>query len=216
MMFAVCYESSYHTPALNRRGLDMICTIDGCVGTARGRGYCSPHYTQWRRHGDPLHKERLYHKGMPAEERFKAFVQKGSGPKACWEWIGGKISTGYGMFHPTPKQSILAHRYAYEQQRGPIPTGQFCLHHCDNRSCVNPRHLFCGTQQANVDDMINKGRDHKRGMAGAENHRAKITEAIVREIRTSPTTAKVLAKRHGVSVSQINIIRQRRAWKHIE
>jgi hypothetical protein len=38
----------------------------------------------------------------------------------------------------------------------------------------------------------------------------------VREIRTSPTTAKVLAKRHGVSVSQINIIRQRRAWKHIE
>jgi hypothetical protein len=120
------------------------------------------------------------------------------------------------MFHPLPKQSILAHRYAYEQHRGPIPVGQFVLHHCDNRSCVNPRHLFCGTQQANVDDMINKGRDRKRGMAGDENHRAKITEAIVREIRASPTTAKILAQRYGVSVSQINRVRQRRKWTHIE
>jgi hypothetical protein len=194
----------------------MICVIEGCAGIARGHGYCSPHYTQWRRHGDPLHKERRYHKGMPAEERFQAFIEKGSGPKACWEWTGGKIATGYGMFHPEPKQSILAHRFAYEQHRGPIPAGQFILHHCDNRSCVNPRHLFCGDQQANVDDMINKGRDRKRGAVGTKNRGAKITEAIVREIRASPTTARVLANRYGVSTSLIHCVRQRRTWKHIE
>jgi hypothetical protein len=194
----------------------MICTVEGCDGIARGHGYCSRHYTQWRRHGDPLHMERRYHKGMTAEDRFKAYVQKGSGPKACWEWTGGKINTGYGMFHPASKQSTLAHRYAYEQHRGPIPVAQFVLHHCDNRACVNPRHLFCGSQQANVDDMINKGRDHKRGLAGIENHQAKITEATVRKIRASSMTAKILAKRHGVSVSLIYAVKQRRIWKHIE
>ena len=194
----------------------MICIVEGCDGIARGRGWCQRHYTQWHRYGDPLHRERRYHKGMPAEERFNAYVQKGPGPKACWEWTGGKMTTGYGMFHPMPKQSILAHRYSYEQHRGPIPAGQFVLHHCDNRSCVNPRHLFCGTQQANVDDMINKGRDLKRGMVGAENHRAKITEADVRKIRASPTTAKILAKRYGVSVSLIYAVKQHRLWSHIE
>jgi hypothetical protein len=194
----------------------MICTVEGCDGSARGHGYCTRHYTQWRRYGDPLHRERQYHKGVPPEERFKAYVQKGLGPKACWEWTGGKISTGYGMFHPLPKQSILAHRYAYERHRGPIPAGQFILHHCDNRSCVNPRHLFCGDQQANVDDMINKGRDRKRGAVGAKNQGAKINEEIVRTIRASSMTAKILAKRYGVSASQIYAIRQRRAWTHIE
>ena len=126
------------------------------------------------------------------------------------------MSTDYGMFHPTPRESILAHRYAYEQHRGPIPAGQFVLHHCDNRSCVNPRHLFCGDQQANVDDMINKGRDRKRGPAGTRNHHARITEEIVRKIRASPATAKILAKRHGVSVSLIHAVKQRRLWAHIE
>jgi len=194
----------------------MICIVEGCDGIARGHGYCQRHYTQWRRHGDPLHQERRYHKGMPADERFNAYVQKGLGPKACWEWTGGKMSTDYGMFHPTPRESILAHRYAYEQHRGPIPAGQFVLHHCDNRSCVNPRHLFCGDQQANVDDMINKGRDRKRGPAGTRNHHARITEEIVRKIRASPATAKILAKRHGVSVSLIHAVKQRRLWAHIE
>jgi hypothetical protein len=121
------------------------------------------------------------------------------------------------MFHPLPKQSILAHRYAWEQNRGPIPTGQFVLHHCDNRSCVNPRHLFCGDQQANVDDMINKGRNRTPGPPpGTKNHQAKLTEAIVRKIRASSMAAKILAKRHGVSVSLIYAVKQRRLWAHIE
>ena len=194
----------------------MICSVEGCEGRARGHGYCLRHYTQWRRHGDPLHQERRYHKGMPAAERFKAYVQKGLGPKACWEWTGGKISTGYGMFHPLPKQSILAHRYAWELYRGPIPAGLQVLHDCDNPPCVNPRHLFCGTQQANVDDMIHKGRDRKRGLPGTQNHQAKVTEEIVRKIRASSMTAKILAKRHGVSVSLIYAVKQRRLWAHIE
>ena len=63
----------------------MTCVVEGYVGATREHGYCERHYTQWRRHSDPLHQKRRYHKGIPAEERFKAYVQKELKPKACWE-----------------------------------------------------------------------------------------------------------------------------------
>lgn len=196
----------------------MVCSIEGCEDVARGHGYCSKHYTRWRRYGDPLYRARRYHKGRTPEKRFWAYVKKGAGPNACWEWTGGKMSTGYGMFHPLPRQSILAHRYAYELHHGPIAKGCFVCHHCDNRSCVNPKHLFGGSQQDNVDDMIEKGRDNWRGMPGIHNPAAKLTEASVRKIRSTAKTvrAKTAAIQHGVSVQLINAIRQRRLWAHIE
>jgi hypothetical protein len=194
----------------------MICSVEGCDGAARGHGYCSKHYTKWRRHGDALHSERRYHKGFTAEERFWAYVTKRRGPGACWEWNGMTFGTGYGRFHVRPGRADLAHRYSYELHIGPIPKGLNICHRCDNPLCVNPRHLFCGTHKENTADMFAKGRGRPGNMTGTANHQAKITEDTVMAIRASQDRAWQEAERYGVSVSLIHAIRQRHRWPHIE
>ena len=71
----------------------------------------------------------------------------------CWIWIAGKYSTGYGQHG-----NYRAHRYSWNLYYGEIPVGVFVLHRCDNPACVNPKHLFLGTHQDNMDDMNAKGR----------------------------------------------------------
>lgn len=78
----------------------------------------------------------------------------------CIEWQGHSDPKGYGRF--SAKGEILAHRLAYRMHNGPIPDGYMVLHRCDNRLCVNPQHLFVGDNQANMDDMVRKGRSVKR------------------------------------------------------
>lgn len=75
----------------------------------------------------------------------------------CWLWIGGKNDKGYGYmkFFTVMK---LAHRVAYELYRGKIPLGMLVCHKCDSTSCVNPSHLFLGTQSDNILDAYKKGR----------------------------------------------------------
>ena len=79
----------------------------------------------------------------------------------CWLWQGSKDADGYGRaFHA----KRLAHRVSYEEFIGPIPEGLSALHRCDVRCCVNPEHLFLGTQQDNMKDMYIKGRANLRGL----------------------------------------------------
>jgi len=75
----------------------------------------------------------------------------------CWVWVGLLSNSGYGkMGIGTTTKST--HRWAYERFNGAIPKGKFVLHKCDNKTCVNPSHLFIGTQSDNIKDMYNKGR----------------------------------------------------------
>src|ERR1700749_4969342 len=94
-----------------------------------------------------------------AKERFFNKVTKTDN---CWLWIGGTINKGYGNFTWGRGVNILAHRFSYEIHKGKIPEGKIILHSCDNPICVNPEHLTIGTQQDNVNDMMNKNRMNPR------------------------------------------------------
>ena len=92
------------------------------------------------------------------ESRFWSHVEKGP---SCWEWQGGLYGGGYGLFSVGPKKArktIPAHRFSYTLVHGAIDTGLFVCHTCDNKKCVNPKHLFVGTQRDNMGDCSRKNR----------------------------------------------------------
>ena len=76
----------------------------------------------------------------------------------CWIWTAFCNADGYGVFGTGAKTLISPHRFSWELHFGPIPDGLWVLHKCDNPPCVNPSHLFLGTQLDNIQDMLSKGR----------------------------------------------------------
>jgi hypothetical protein len=132
----------------------------------------------------------------------------------CWIWMGKLNQYGYGRINIGGAYQGT-HRVSWEVHRGKIPDGLHVLHHCDIRSCINPDHLFIGTDADNVRDCIKKGRARHVGMKGEKHHKAKVTAKQVLMIRTSQKKPKFFIEKFGLSKSQVSAIRTKRSWSHI-
>jgi len=153
-------------------------------------------------------------------ERFwdKVKIGKSDG---CWEWQACRNVKGYGNFGYKRKVQ-LAHRVSYMLTYGEIPKGEdhngMCVcHSCDNPSCVNPNHLFLGTNQDNMDDRDKKGRCVNR--VGEDHGNSKFIEVDITNIRAiykyTKATYRQLAKIYSVSHYAIRCIVTRKTWKHV-
>lgn len=149
------------------------------------------------------------------EERFFKYVVK---TESCWEWSGATNGRGYGRFKFEGK-SVYAHRMSYYLHKGPIMKGEghhgTCVcHTCNNRSCVNPEHLYLGTQNQNLRQMVLENRQARGEVHG----RSKLTEKEISDIRlfhkVGDTTQQKLADKYGVSLSLINFIVNNKRWRY--
>ncbi len=142
----------------------------------------------------------------------------------CWIWRRGR-TRGYGRVR-FQGRLWLAHRLAFTAFVGPVPSGQFVCHQCDNPPCVNPAHLFAGTVADNVCDMMKKGRvargdrssarlHPERVARGSRSGKARLSEANVMDVRTrlaAGETAAAIARSFGVHENTIGSIRRGESW----
>lgn len=159
--------------------------------------------------------------------RFWAKVNK---TDTCWLWTASTRHKGYGAFAYRLDGRMVndrAHRFSYQLHVGPIPAGMFVLHSCDVPACVNPAHLFLGTNTDNVRDMMAKGRGNAgksfpdgQWERGERHHAARLTEADVRTLRAryeaGGTSFSALAREYGLAIGHVYRIVRRKAWCHVE
>ena len=132
----------------------------------------------------------------------------------CWEWIGDVTNEGYGKFK-VKKQSHSSHRMAWLICRGQIASEMCVLHKCDNRLCVNPSHLFLGTNRQNTQDMMSKGRSR---WAAKGTSPVKLTEEQVRELRSDRgrgMSMSQIAAKYGISGKHARRIVNFQQWKSV-
>lgn len=133
----------------------------------------------------------------------------------CWNWTAAKYYNGYGVFAMRRGENHTAHRAAWLIYMGTEPGKLDVCHHCDNRGCVNPSHLFLGTRQENMMDRVRKGRHPRKANKGEANGRAKLTDRDVRAIKGMPGTHAHAARVFGISEFVISGIRKGRFWSHV-
>ncbi len=181
------------------------CSI--CGKKVNARGLCDTHYKQHKRAGTLPERTRTAH--MDISDRME-FLSEPVTESGCRIWTGTINAAGYGTISFKNKPN-LAHRLSYELTYGEIPEGMKACHKCDTPSCINPNHLFLGTQRENLEDMARK----KRGAVGNDYNRSILTDEDVRKIRCDNRLQRVIAEEYGMKRTSIAAIKNGRTWKHV-
>jgi biotin operon repressor len=165
-------------------------------------------------------------KGQDLETRFWAKVRK---TRTCWIWVGARGSPDPYGFIAKDGVNRLAHRVSWELHRGLVPDGMQVCHKCDVPYCVNPAHLFLGTQADNMRDKMEKGRA-ARGDAhgthtqpesvrrGSEHGMSKLDENQVQRMREEYAKGGIsqpeLARKYEITQAAVNSIMLGKTWQH--
>jgi hypothetical protein len=146
--------------------------------------------------------------------RFWARVAACAGT-GCWNWQGKRGRDGYGRVWLHRRGDVRAHRFAMESTHGPIPDGLWVLHRCHNRLCCRPDHLYLGTHDENMVDMV-LGR---RSVKGRRSPTAKLSDDEVRAIRAAgyqgSAHRRALARQFNVDISTICRVQRHQIYQYV-
>jgi hypothetical protein len=139
----------------------------------------------------------------------------------CWEWTGAKIKGGYGAFNARINGRLYsAHRFSYWLYYGDFDQNLHVCHKCDTPSCVNPEHLFLGTNLDNRRDCQKKGRfKNVKQLRGEKNSNAKYTNKFILQIRyeyaVNKLTNAAICRKYNLKNQVVSLIINRIRWSHI-
>lgn len=191
---------------------NRICSFDGCTEQHYAKGFCQKHYARWKSHGDPSVVRKKSDKSIRASIEDLSVPEPNTG---CWLWIGCVGDTGY----PSISRKKLggrknAHRVSYEEYKGKIPEGMVVCHSCDTKICVNPDHLWIGTQAQNLADCQEKGRNAR----GERQHLTTLADSDIPRIRRlvrEGRSQSSVSREYGVSITAVHNIVKMKTWRHI-
>lgn len=175
---------------------DVGCEAEGCGGRTYARSLCQKHYNA-ARYRPRFSPGRISCRRSVAENIAACTARDTE--TGCLNWTGGLDEWGYGRYG----KSRRAHRVAFEDAKGPIPGGLLVCHQCDNPRCVEPAHLFLGTNEDNTADRVAKGRCAF----------AKLNIDQVRAIRNETRNHSEIARAYSLSLTTVRRIRAGKSWR---
>ena len=141
--------------------------------------------------------------------RFNSRIQKDEA-SGCWLWTGASHRRGYGAIKHA-NQQWKAHRLSWLLAKGENPGNLLVCHKCDNPRCVNPDHLFLGTNKDNMKDCVSK----RRNCFGSKHPSAKLTEADVIAIYEDPRSQPAISASYGIPQAAVSRIKLAKSWTHV-
>lgn len=194
-----------------------LCSVEGCDRGHFGLNFCKMHYRRFKKYGFTGMvgtEQNLYSLSRPNDLKKFFLSNIRISKEGCYEWIGKKNNDGYGTLTIDKKTSSV-HRYMAALSLGFDIKSELCvLHKCDNPCCINPEHLFIGTQEENIQDMVRK----KRIRVGSSKPLSKLNEDSVKKIKELLLAGMFqyeIAKMFNIDRTIISRINTGEAWKHV-